>query len=354
MRVIIWFHRDLRTHDHTGLNWALQHGYEIFAVVFSPSASSSPQKLKFWNETSLDLAKNLKTAGISLVISHESPLQKLPELVASHKIEKIITHKRMNFRDQKELKEVISNISVEIQEMGDLTLYDAERSKELSLKLLRPFTGFKNYVTANWKVPELLHRPWEIDFISETDSNWSRGGEIAGINRIRDYIWKTNSCRHYHETRNGMIERDDSSKFSRWLTWGAVSPRFIYHELKKAEEQMGPSKGVSALIYELIWRDYFKFLAQILGEAFFSKQGLKSAPVTFKTDTGLFEFWKVGETGEDFVDANMRELLLTGWMSNRGRQNVASYLAKTLQIDWTLGASWFEQQLIDVKQVVMK
>ena len=84
------------------------------------------------------------------------------------------------------------------------------------------------------------------------------------------------------------------------------------------------------------------------GFLFFKKQGIKiNLPNLNQHNTQLFEKWQLGKTNCNFIDANMRELQLTGFMSNRGRQNVASYLCHDLQLDWRFGAAYFEQQLID-------
>lgn len=347
MRILIWFHRDLRTHDHAGLNWALAQGHEVMGVTFCPSGNSSSFKLKFWNETAENLALNLKTAGIPLEISNECALSKIPSMVSIHQVDKVLTHRRMNYRDQQELKAVANKLSIEMVEMGELTLYESNIADKLIIDDLKPFTRFKNYLVANFSVPSSDPRPKEIQLIDPGYLNWSDGGESAGMIRLHEYVWKSRACLHYHETRNGMIECNDSSKFSRWLAFGALSPRLIFQELKRLEIEVGPCPGIDALIYELIWRDYFKFLAYVMKEAFFSIQGLKLSPLNIVDDNHLFESWKKGETGEDFVDANMRELFLTGHMSNRGRQNVASYLAKKMKLDWMLGAAWFEEQLID-------
>jgi deoxyribodipyrimidine photo-lyase len=97
----------------------------------------------------------------------------------------------------------------------------------------------------------------------------------------------------------------------------------------------------------LLWRDYFRNIAAKFGKKIFLKNGIKHQTNKKKFDPEIFKKWTLGETGEDFVDANMKELLQTGWMSNRGRQNVASYWIHDLNMDWRPAAAWFEQQLID-------
>ncbi len=332
MHTLIWFHRDLRIHDHSGLEWALKNSSKISAVVFPPERSSEA-KFNFWKKSVEELQLNLNQAGIHLQHVSKRVQFALPEITSDLKADVVITHQRMNFREKNELSQITKNLSVEFKELGELTLYPSDKAAGLSLKDLTPFTKFKKFAQANWEIPQEIVSPLEEN--------------SSALKRLQHYLWGTNAVDYYHETRNGMINVDDSSKFSPWLSWGALSPRRIYWELKKYEEVRGKNQGIDALVYELIWRDYFKYLAFIQGESFFKRDGLKSSPFIFKEDPDLFSSWTLGETGEQFVDANMRELLLTGWMSNRGRQNVASYLAKTLQLDWTLGAQWFEEQLID-------
>ena len=101
------------------------------------------------------------------------------------------------------------------------------------------------------------------------------------------------------------------------------------------------------MIFELIWRDYFKYVSLKHGNTLFQLGGILKKSYPWKTDATLFVDWANGSTPEPFVNANMIELKKTGWMSNRGRQNVASYFAKTLWMDWRMGAAYFESLLLD-------
>ncbi len=95
------------------------------------------------------------------------------------------------------------------------------------------------------------------------------------------------------------------------------------------------------------WRDYFIFLARKHGRKIFYPGGFKERKVEWSQDRELFESWRLGHTGLPFIDAHMRELLATGFMSNRGRVNCASFLTRDYKIDWRWGAAWFENRLID-------
>jgi deoxyribodipyrimidine photo-lyase len=206
----------------------------------------------------------------------------------------------------------------------------------------------------------LIHKSDESQFRQNESSNF-KGGETEAINRLNHYFWEKDLLKTYKETRNEMLGLDYSSKFSAWLANGCISPRYIYEEIKKYEHERTANESTYWLIFELIWRDYFRFVAMKFGNKIFQKYGLKSPlnnagrvkltvelPASVKNaKISIFEKWRLGETGVPLIDANMKELLATGYMSNRGRQNVASFLVKDLQIDWRWGAAWFESQLID-------
>ena len=145
-----------------------------------------------------------------------------------------------------------------------------------------------------------------------------------------------------------MIGENYSTKFSAWLGLGCLSPREIYYELKKYERQFSANESTYWLEFELLWRDYFRFMMKKYSNLFFQQTGIKAkTDLLHQHNNDTLLTWINGKTGVDFIDANMIELKLTGFMSNRGRQNVASYLCNDLKLDWRYGAAYFEQQLID-------
>ncbi|KAI9344528.1 DNA photolyase, FAD-binding/Cryptochrome [Zopfochytrium polystomum] len=177
------------------------------------------------------------------------------------------------------------------------------------------------------------------------------GGEAAALARVKSYFEATRAIDTYKATRNGLIGTEYSSKFSPWLAVGAISPRYLYHSLKKVEGKRGSNDGTYWMWFELLWRDYFKFLARKIGNNIFFWDGSPNSALTpvstARKDKTTMSMWANGQTGVPWVDANMRELQRTGFMSNRGRQNVASFLAKDLRLDWRFGAEYFESQLLD-------
>ena len=166
--------------------------------------------------------------------------------------------------------------------------------------------------------------------------------------RLFDYIWQTHAIQTYKETRNGLLVWNDSSKLSPFLSLGVISARQIYREIKKYERQVTANESTYWMIFELLWRDYFKFFSLKYGAQIFHEEGVrKNQQYSPSPDELLFQSWCEGKTEDAFINANMKELLQTGWMSNRGRQNAASYLVHNLYLPWTWGAQYFEKMLID-------
>jgi deoxyribodipyrimidine photo-lyase len=167
------------------------------------------------------------------------------------------------------------------------------------------------------------------------------------MQRLHYYLWEKDLIKNYKETRNGLIGESYSSKFSAWLSVGALSPRVIFEEVKKYEAQRIKNQSTYWIVFELLWRDYFRFTAKKYGSRIFQVEGIQGKGHEYYHDLATFERWKKGETGVPFIDANMREINSSGFMSNRGRQNAASFLVKDLKVNWTWGASYFESLLID-------
>jgi deoxyribodipyrimidine photo-lyase len=139
--------------------------------------------------------------------------------------------------------------------------------------------------------------------------------------------------KRYKHTRNGLLGADYSSKLSPWLANGSLSPRTVYREIRRYERERVKNNSTYWLVFELIWRDYFSFLARKYPRRIFSRSGPRRRRIRWSDDREAFRSWRNGETGQHFIDANMREIAATGFMSNRGRQNVASFLARNLEVN---------------------
>ena len=192
-----------------------------------------------------------------------------------------------------------------------------------------------------------------------------QGGESNGHNRL-EHLVTTGSMTTYKDSRNGMIGLDFSTKLSAWLALGCITARQTHEYLLNFEDGKtdlgkgthgygkGENKGTAAVRFELLWRDYMRLCTRKFGPRLFRVEGFRNdASYPWKSPRKDQEVQQKvtrfleGTTGTGLIDASMRELFLTGYTSNRARQNVASFLAKHLGIDWRVGAEWYESLLTD-------
>ena len=184
-----------------------------------------------------------------------------------------------------------------------------------------------------------------------------QGGETAGLRHWNEYLWDKDLLRTYFHTRNGMLGEDYSTKLSPWLAAGCISPRRIVSDIRRYEATRVKNKDTYWLIFELTFRDYFRYYVHVHGNSVFKRHGpqgkrsIRQDPATaereWSVDATKLDQWRKGQTGNAMVDACMRELQTTGYMSNRGRQIVASFLTRDYGLDWRLGAMHFESLLVD-------
>ncbi|KAL9941813.1 hypothetical protein D7B24_003121 [Verticillium nonalfalfae] len=192
-----------------------------------------------------------------------------------------------------------------------------------------------------------------------------KGGELDALQRV-DHLIKSCSMSNYKNTRNGLLGVDFSTKLSGYLALGCLTARQVHEEMVKYEDGQGPeykeidgfgngeNEGTKAVRFELLWRDYMRLCTRKFGHRLFRAEGFRDdrKPIQWKTAkqpeiAEILKRFLAGTTGMGFIDASQRELLHTGYTSNRARQNVASFLAKHLGIDWRYGAEWYECMLID-------
>jgi deoxyribodipyrimidine photo-lyase len=378
-RILIWYRNDLRLHDHAPLAQAVQQGATVIPVYcfdprsFRETAFGFPKtgafRAQFLLESVADLRSQLQSIGSDLIIRQGQPEDILPALVEQYQITAIHYHTEVTAEEKTVEVNLRSRLNIPCQGTWGHTLYSPD-DLPFSIKgLPELFTAFRKQVEMDTGVespipapkqllalPENLDRgelpqlsDWGLTPIAPSDKGVLpfKGGETAGLERLNDYFWKQDRLKVYKETRNGMLGANYSSKFSPWLALGCLSPRYIYDQVQAYETQRVRNDSTYWLIFELLWRDYFRFICAKHGNAVFKVAGLRGVRIDWKDDRVRFQQWCDGATGFPLVDANMRELAATGFMSNRGRQNVASFLTKNLGINWQMGAAYFESMLLD-------
>lgn len=398
--VIYVMRNDLRVHDNECLYWAQQNGDFVIPLfcfdknIFGHSAmtwhykfaKTATHRAKFILESVSDLRDSLRKHGSDLVVhSEQTTKEAVSEVISlcrqSNDLGCIsLVYQRQITKEETdveaELLELCKTENVTVKSFWGLTMYHLEDLPFSSVHYLPDtYTEFRKNVEAKCRVRPLIPTPDSLkslptfvtndhigriptleklvkDQSAETTDTRTAfpfsGGETAALNRLNNYLWDTGLVASYKETRNGLIGSDYSTKFSPWLAVGSLSPRKVFHCIKQYETECTANQSTYWVIFELLWRDYFKFVSFKYGDSIFYLSGImKKRGLPWKRDLPAFDKWRYGQTGVPFVDANMRELLHTGWMSNRGRQNVASFLVKDLGLDWRMGAEWFESLLLD-------
>lgn len=382
MKKILYLHRnDLRFHDNPVLEAIYKEQCEFLPVyifdeddykqfVLSGVNRAGKFKRKFVFDSVLQLSRQYSKHGSTLVWEHGSTQEIVSEIIRNYGITDVYMVKEHTHYEVVREKELVeTNPSVRFNFIEDRTMIHTDDLPFQLSEIPSLFTHFRKAIEKDLSIRELCSeiKSLPITITVESDAHISldevknllkiddnlelrfKGGENEGLKRLHYYLDETRYLSKYKETRNGLLGDDYSSKFSPWLAVGALSPRKVYWAVKEYEEKYGANESTYWLIFELLWRDFFRFMTMKHGKRIFLLQGIQEtkAVVKFNRDKIQFEKWCTGETGQPFIDANMRELNATGFMSNRGRQNVASWLVHDLGLDWRLGAEYFESLLLD-------
>ena len=178
-----------------------------------------------------------------------------------------------------------------------------------------------------------------------------RGDEPTALARLQHYVVGSEGLRTYKASRNGLVGTEFSSKVSPFLAIGSLSVRRIWHTVLRYQEQHGADEGSEWMKQELLWREFFLWSEQCHGARFHAPGGIQERspqwPPQWREDRECFRRWTRGDSGHPLIDAQLQELLATGYLSNRGRQWVASHFIHDLRLPWIWGARFFEWALID-------
>ena len=376
---LIWFRNNLRVRDNISLTKAINNHDKVIGVYFlNPDLfnkdvfgfqKTGKFRAKFLIETVNNLKENLAQKNITLLTYFDTPENGIKQLCKQFKIDKIYTQKEWTQEEvdtSESIKKTLPNIEL-VQDYDQFLYHPNTVSKNFS-NIPNVFTGFRkklekyvailreaevkkmensNLIENDTQVPTLQDLGYQEFEIPKKTAFPFKGGETEALKRLDYYLFESKKVSFYKKTRNGLVGVDYSTKFSPWLANGSLSAKTIYWKVKQFEAEFGKNQSTYWVIFELIWRDYFKYISLKYGNDIFKIGGILNRDYHWNTDSEIIQNWINGETKDDFVNANMIELKETGWMSNRGRQNVASYFAKELLLDWRIGAAYFESQLLD-------
>lgn len=365
MSTLYWLHDDLRLQDNPALAAAAQDDaltmlFCIDEARFNTDRFGNRQmgahRWRLLRESLLDLEHSLSELGQTLNLVTGNPSEIISDLLQTGRFNRVVRTRQHTSAETMLWQHLTESYpSVSFEQYDGSTLYHQD-AITFGDTFPATFTQFrKSLDTVAFRptaaAPTRLPAPTSFELKTRlvqapTESGLLAGGETAGGQHLEGYF-STDAASTYKDTRNNFIGERFSTGFSPWLAQGCLSPVQIYERLCAYESHHGANESTRWILFELMWREFFRWHASHYGEALFSFTGIagKRPLTTFYQER--FLKWRDGRTPWPIVNACMNELKQTGLLSNRGRQIAASCLVNELALDWRCGAGYFEEQLID-------
>lgn len=363
---LFWFTNDLRLHDQPAL-WKMQSVDKLICVFcldpqwFRPNGLNAKamgeRRFQFLVESLKDLQQQLQHARQVLIIKQQTPHLALTELINKYNVDIIARSQHAGVYENRHWKLLQQQFPDRkfITEPSH-TLFSADDLPFQLNQLPTSFTQFRKLVE-DLALPRPMSSPQQlppppgpiaIDEINQPvlEPSEFTGGETAALKHINDYF-STDLPANYKTVRNELDGWTNSTKFSPWLALGCLSVRHLASRLKNYEQTNVNNDSTYWIYFELLWREYFQWYAHCYGARLFRFDGIKNSKSRRCYYPERYQKWCNGNTPYPLVNACMKQLNATGYMSNRGRQIVASCFVHELNLDWRFGAAYFEQQLID-------
>ncbi|WCO00550.1 cryptochrome/photolyase family protein [Psychroserpens ponticola] len=350
---IFWFRRDLRLDDNVGLFNALTDEHPVLPIFIFDSEilSELPEddaRVTFIHDTLQNMLISLQNDyGSSLAIFHGKPIDIYKQLINDYEIHSVFTnHDYEPYAKQRdlEIKTLLSNHNIEFKTFKDQVIFEKDDVVKQDGK---PYLVYTPYMKV-WKT-QFRSQNLEIYDTTSHFGNLIKNSEFPNLSlsdigftaskqKIAQYSVSSSLIQNYEATRN-FPAKDATSRLGPHLRFGTVSIR------KMVQKAISESNEV--FWQELIWREFFMQILwhfpHTVKDAFKSKYDR----IQWRNNETEFKHWCEGKTGYPLVDAGMRELNETGFMHNRVRMLVGSFLCKHLLIDWRLGEAYFAEKLHD-------
>jgi deoxyribodipyrimidine photo-lyase len=343
---VVLFTRDLRVRDNPALSYAVRSADEVVPLfVFDPSIKAGANRRRFLVESLADLRESLRSRGGDLVVRRGDPVAEAVRLageVGAQRIAAAADVTGYGRRREARLRAACDSQRLEFTVHPGLTVVPPGA--------LRPSSGGSAYrvFTPYWRAwSELPRRPLvaaprpirlPAGLVAGPlpppptggSPDVAAGGETAALRRMRAFLRRADEYPDGHDD----LAADRTSHLSPYLRFGCLSP----------VELVGAGLP-EAVVRQLCWRDFFHQLTA--AHPRLTWEPLRSVDERWRVDPELLGRWQEGRTGVPIVDAGMRQLLAQGWLPNRARMIVASYLTKGVGLDWRDGARWFAEWLVD-------
>jgi len=368
---LVWFNLDLRLIDNLTLVRAAEQCQQLVCCFvideswfkgnrYGLNGISQP-RWRYIQQAIADLAASLQQHGQQLIIRKGQPTTEISTLISTLEVDAVYCSDDPGVYERRRWDtlvkrfpyitfERVSNHTLLTERELDFPLeelpatYSAFRKRFEPLAETFPSGQALSQLKALPPMPRRTIASEHTPFVEP--SGYLQGGELAAHEHLTQYF-KSSAPSHYKETRNALDNFADSTKLSAALALGNISPRQVIDALRNYEATQGANESTYWIVFELMWREYFHWYLRRFQEKVFKFGGIQDKKPTTSFYSQRFAAWCQGKTPYPIVNACMHQLNQTGYMSNRGRQLVASCLIHELQLDWRYGAAYFEQQLID-------
>lgn len=349
---IFWFRRDLRLEDNAGLHLALKSGYPVLPLfifdtnILNDLANKKDKRISFIHNALTGMQRKLQPTGSSLDVRHGSPQQLFKDLVAEYSIAAVYTNSDYEPYARKRDKEVQSFLEangIAFIAVKDQVIFEKD---EVLKDNGSPYTVFTPY-SRKWReqLNDFYLKPYPNEKYAGNFYKYTAhpipslqeiGFEDADPGPLPAFLDESIAA-NYDKTRD-FPGQDGTTRLSVHLRFGTLSIRSVAAAAKRLND---------TLLSELIWREFYQMILwhfpHVVTESF-KKEYDK---IKWRNNDKELELWKRGMTGYPIVDAGMRQLNDTGYMHNRVRMIVGSFLTKHLLIDWRLGEAYFAEKLLD-------
>jgi len=369
---IHWFRNDLRLHDNQGLS-ALADRVDAWLPLFilDPNLASrdggQAPRVRFMFDCLSRLEADLRERGFPMLILEGDPEELIPKIMDGTGATLVSWNSGSTpfaRRRDSRVSAAVSAAGGESIELGDHTVFGAEEIKTKAGGYYSVYTPYRNEWWRTWhraprlpasrvRLPKMTTPSVDIgsmkispaDLVKDGEQKLPRGGELSAKRRLRQFLAGT--AGRYDIDRD-RPEIDGTSRLSPYLRFGAISIRRCFSEALSAIERDPSSKtGISKWMDELIWREFYNAVVFHAPHVLSGSFRPEYDAIRWRGRPSHFAAWCEGRTGYPFVDAAMRQLSATGWMHNRARMVVASFLTKDLHIDWRKGERFFFESLVD-------
>jgi deoxyribodipyrimidine photo-lyase len=346
-RSIFWFRRDLRLEDNIALNEALQSEFPVIPIfIFDQQIlhelPADDARVSFIHETLLNLHKELRKKGTSLLCIQGDPIQIWEELISRFEIAQVYINKDYEpyarKRDEN-VKDLLQKHGIELLAFKDQVIFEENEVVKDDGKPYTVFTPYKNKWLETFSSAKVIPKknpPFEnFESSNYTFPTHAEIGFSKSSVKVKEYDL---SALDFYATGRDYPSGNNTSFLGPHLRFGTVSPRQVISKLKPSDE---------VFLSELIWREFFMQILFHFPEVVNHNFKSKYDGIQWRNNEEEFKKWCDGQTGYPMVDAGMRQLNETGYMHNRVRMITAGFLCKHLLIDWRWGEAYFASKLLD-------